>query len=101
MGDGPASFPQSITAALRDLYKSMDKGQNLPPLVLLQVLQNAFPRFAERSEHGGYQQQDANECWVELLNMLKQKLASDAMIRYHPPSTNTSVLTSTRRLSAS
>ena len=43
----------------------------------LQVLQNAFPRFAERSEHGGYQQQDANECWVELLNMLKQKLASD------------------------
>ena len=43
----------------------------------LQVLHNAFPRFAEKSEHGGFQQQDANECWVELLNMLKQKLASD------------------------
>ena len=37
----------------------------------------AFPRFAERGENGGYQQQDANECWVELLNMLKQKLVSD------------------------
>ena len=35
--DGSASFPQSITAAMRDLYKSMDKGQNMPPLVLLQV----------------------------------------------------------------
>lgn len=75
--DGSASFPQSITAALRDLYKSMDKGQNMPPLVLLQVLHNAFPRFAEKSEHGGFQQQDANECWIELLNMLKQKLSSD------------------------
>ena len=41
------------------------------------MLHNAFPRFAEKSEHGGFQQQDANECWVELLNMLKQKLASD------------------------
>ena len=68
---------QSITAALRDLYKSMDLGKNVPPLVLLNVLHNAFPRFAEKSEHGGgYQQQDANECWIELLGMLKQKLPS-------------------------
>ena len=37
---------------------------------------NAFPRFAERGEQGGYQQQDANECWVELLGMIKQKLMS-------------------------
>ena len=31
----------------------------------------AFPRFAERGENGGYQQQDANECWVEVLRMLQ------------------------------
>ncbi len=55
----------------------MDKGQNIPPLVLLQVLHLAFPRFAEKSEHGGFQQQDANECWVELMSMVKQKLKSD------------------------
>lgn len=42
--------------------------------ILLQVLHNAFPRFAERGQMGGYQQQDANECWVELMGMLKQKL---------------------------
>jgi hypothetical protein len=30
-------------------------------------------RFAERGEQGGFQQQDANECWMELLKMLQQK----------------------------
>ncbi|XP_018330889.1 ubiquitin carboxyl-terminal hydrolase 14 [Agrilus planipennis] len=65
---------QSITAALRDLYSSMDKGSTIPPIVLLQVLHMAFPRFAEKSQHGGFQQQDANECWTELVRMLQQKL---------------------------
>jgi len=40
---------------------------------MLQTLHNAFPAFAERGEQGGYQQQDANECWMELLKMLQQK----------------------------
>ncbi|XP_059090068.1 ubiquitin carboxyl-terminal hydrolase 14-like [Tigriopus californicus] len=71
------THPQSITASLRDLMNTMDKGQTLPPLVLLQVLHRAFPNFAEKSEHGGYQQQDANECWVEIMNMVKQKLPSE------------------------
>lgn len=65
---------QSITAALRDLYDSMDKGSSLPPVVLVQMMHLAFPRFAEKSEHGGFQQQDANECWTELIRMLQQKL---------------------------
>ncbi|XP_069680019.1 ubiquitin carboxyl-terminal hydrolase 14 [Periplaneta americana] len=66
---------QSITAALRDLYDSMDKGASIPPIILLQVLHMAFPRFAEKSDHGGFTQQDANECWTELVRMLQQKLA--------------------------
>ncbi len=61
----------------------MDAGKNLPPIVLLQVLHLAFPRFAEKSEHGGgFQQQDANECWVEMLGMLKQKLPSEGNDRF-------------------
>jgi ubiquitin carboxyl-terminal hydrolase 14 len=75
--NGAGSEAQSITAALRDLYKTMDTGKNTAPFILLQVLHMAFPRFAEKSEHGGWQQQDANECWVELLGMLKQKLPSE------------------------
>ena len=37
----------------------------------------AFPRFAEKGEQGVYQQQDANECWIELLGLLKRKLPSE------------------------
>ncbi|XP_046999620.1 ubiquitin carboxyl-terminal hydrolase 14 [Schistocerca americana] len=65
---------QSITAALRDLYESMEKGATIPPILLLEVLHMAFPRFAEKSEHGGFTQQDANECWTEMVRMLQQKL---------------------------
>lgn len=56
--DGANVIPaQSITAALRDLYTTMDKGNNVPPIVLLQMLHLAFPRFAEKNEHGGFAQQ--------------------------------------------
>ena len=48
---------QSITAALRDLYKMMEGVSSISPFVMLQVLHMAFPRFAEKSEHGGFQQQ--------------------------------------------
>jgi len=49
----------SVTAALRDLYSAMDRGNgsSIPPFILLQVLHAAFPRFAEKSSHGGFQQQ--------------------------------------------
>ena len=69
LGGGPD--PDNLTAALRDLYTTMDKGNTVPPIIMLQVLHNAFPRFAERGEGGGYQQQDANECWMEILRMLQ------------------------------
>lgn len=66
--------PQSVAAAMRDLYGLMEGSAVVPPLVLLQVLHTAFPRFAEKSEHGGFAQQDANECWLEVVRMLQQKL---------------------------
>lgn len=65
---------QSVTAALRDLYGVMDRSAVVPPILLLQVLHLAFPRFAEKSERGGFVQQDANECWTEMVRMLQQKL---------------------------
>jgi ubiquitin carboxyl-terminal hydrolase 14 len=73
--DGLQFVPsQSITAALRDLYEGMDKGSSLPPVILVQMMHSTFPRFAEKSKMGGFQQQDANECWTELVRMLQQKL---------------------------
>ncbi|KAM9500306.1 ubiquitin carboxyl-terminal hydrolase 14 [Clarias gariepinus] len=64
-----------ITAALRDLYESMDKtSSSIPPIILLQFLHMAFPQFAEKGEQGQYLQQDANECWVQMMRVLQQKL---------------------------
>ncbi|KAF4116921.1 ubiquitin carboxyl-terminal hydrolase 14 [Onychostoma macrolepis] len=66
---------QYITAALRDLYESMDKtASSIPPIILLQFLHMAFPQFAEKGDQGQYLQQDANECWVQIMRVLQQKL---------------------------
>lgn len=72
---GGISTADSITAALRDLYSSMDKaGAAIPPMIFIQVLHMAYPQFAEKSEHGGFAQQDANECWTEVVRCLQQEV---------------------------
>uniref|UniRef100_A0AAX7U2W8 Ubiquitin carboxyl-terminal hydrolase 14 n=1 Tax=Astatotilapia calliptera TaxID=8154 RepID=A0AAX7U2W8_ASTCA len=69
------SPPLYITAALRDLYETMDKtSSSLPPIILLQFLHMAFPQFAEKGDQGQYLQQDANECWLQMMRVLQQKL---------------------------
>ncbi|MEE6523869.1 hypothetical protein FKM82_022971 [Ascaphus truei] len=65
----------SFLPALRDLFESMDKtSSSIPPIILLQFLHMAFPQFAEKGEQGQYLQQDANECWVQVMRVLQQKL---------------------------
>ncbi|XP_067835847.1 ubiquitin carboxyl-terminal hydrolase 14 isoform X2 [Heptranchias perlo] len=67
--------PQYITAAFRDLFESMDKtSSSIPPIILLQFLHMAFPQFAEKGDQGQYLQQDANECWIQIMRVLQQKL---------------------------
>ncbi|KAL9981188.1 hypothetical protein ACROYT_G009858 [Oculina patagonica] len=71
----PTDPAHSITVALRDLYKIMDKtADSLPPIIFLQILHSVFPQFAEKTEQGIYMQQDANECWTQIVRMLQQKL---------------------------
>lgn len=66
---------QSITAAVHNLFESMDKTSGaVPPIIMLNVLHMCYPRFAEKSDHGGFQQQDANECWTELVRCLQRNL---------------------------
>lgn len=73
--DGGMAPDQSVTAAMRDLFESMDKtGGAVPPIIMLNVLHMCFPQFAEKSDNGTFQQQDANECWTELVRCLQRKL---------------------------
>lgn len=65
---------QRLTAALRDLYATMDCSSVTEPLILLRMLHNSIPRFAQRGEGNTFQQQDANECWTELTRFLQQNL---------------------------
>jgi len=65
----------AITVSLRDLFRVMNKtSEGIPPFVFLQVLHTVFPHYAEKTEQGVFQQQDANECWTQLVRMLQQRI---------------------------
>ncbi|KAI0277826.1 cysteine proteinase [Russula aff. rugulosa BPL654] len=63
-----------IARSLRDLYTTMSRSTGgVMPLSFLTVLRTAVPQFAERSRtgNGGFAQQDAEECWTQLTNHLR------------------------------
>lgn len=62
--------PQSMTLAIKSVFDQMERSANVTPVFLVQTLHNVFPQFAQTGEKGVYRQQDANECWVELMKML-------------------------------
>lgn len=64
-----------LTAAARDLFRELDRGhESLPPFQFVLALRNKFPQFSSQSNEGGFQQQDAEECWTNLLYALREKL---------------------------
>ncbi|KAL5281160.1 USP14 family protein [Megaselia abdita] len=69
-----ASSSQSITSVLKKTFARMETGGTAIPMILLETLHANFPQFAQTGENGAYRQQDANECWCELLKLLQQKL---------------------------
>ncbi|ESN92094.1 hypothetical protein HELRODRAFT_89960, partial [Helobdella robusta] len=75
-----------ITSAMKELFKVMDRtSTSIPPILMLNVLHTCYPQFAEKNDHGQFQQQDANECWVELIRCLQKALS---------PTTNATTSTS-------
>lgn len=75
---GTMAGSESVVAAMKQLFNEMDTtNESVPPLVMVKVLHMTIPRFAERGEQGGFQQQDANECWTELMRMLSESLPGE------------------------
>jgi len=65
----------NLTVAMRDLFGLLThSNQAIPPLVFLQVLRAAFPQFSQKGSNGAYMQQDAEECWTQIMLSLGQKL---------------------------
>lgn len=69
-----APAAQSITSVLKKTFERMESGGTAIPMLLLETLHTNFPQFAQPGENGAYRQQDANECWCELMKLLQQKL---------------------------
>ncbi|KAI9058743.1 cysteine proteinase [Trametes sanguinea] len=77
-----SSTTPGLPMALRNLYSNMAKTtESVTPSAFLAALRQAFPQFAQQMSPsagikaligGGYAQQDAEECWVQLTNSLKE-----------------------------
>lgn len=64
----------NMVVTLRDTYTQMEKNSVVIPMSLLDMLHIMFPQFAEKNENGNFIQQDAHECWGELMKAMQQKL---------------------------
>jgi len=63
-----------LTKATKELFMDMKRGgEPFPPFAFLTTLREKFPQFAQQGQ-GGYMQQDAEECWTNLLFTLKEKV---------------------------
>ncbi|CAE6470427.1 unnamed protein product [Rhizoctonia solani] len=68
----PTTSQHRLAMALRETYRAMGKTtEGFPPLILLTNLRAVFPQFAEQSNAGHYAQQDAEECWSQMINAMK------------------------------
>ncbi|KAJ1971230.1 deubiquitinating enzyme [Dimargaris xerosporica] len=75
-GINQANLSANLTASLRDLYRDLNENPDgYPPIVFLQKFRALFPKFSETdSRSGTYRQQDAEECWTEMLTVLRDNL---------------------------
>lgn len=65
-----------LTVATKDLFNELDKNvKPVAPMQFWMVLRKKFPQFGQL-HNGSFMQQDAEECWTQLLYTLSQSLKS-------------------------
>lgn len=65
-----------LTVATKDLFSDLDKNvKPVAPMQFWMVLRKKFPQFGQL-QNGSFMQQDAEECWTQLLYTLSQSLRS-------------------------
>ncbi|EPZ34611.1 cysteine proteinase [Rozella allomycis CSF55] len=71
-----ADVRKTLTVSLRDLFNNLSKTvESSNPLIFLNVLRLVNPQFSQQSR-GQFMQQDAEECWSCIVNVLKEYLKS-------------------------
>lgn len=77
-----SSSPSSkLTSAINSVFIQLEKGTTVTPVILLQTLHSTFPQFSQSDGNGTYRQQDANECWSEILKVLQDKLPARQSVK--------------------
>lgn len=76
---GPAlDASHKLTLATRDLFRELGTSKHpVAPHRFLKLLREKYPQFGELGEHGTPMQQDAEECWTQLVYTLSQRLHSE------------------------
>ena len=67
--DGNAKLTEAAKGLFSDLNRS---AQPVHPLRFLLMLREKFPQFAETNRQGQFSQQDAEECWTQLVYTLRE-----------------------------
>lgn len=72
---GVADAAGRLAAATKELFADLKAGgAPFPPLKFLLALRARFPQFAQQDPKGGYMQQDAEECYSQVMYTLKEQL---------------------------
>ena len=72
MGDSDAA----VAAAMKGLFQQMTAGgDSVTPFMFVNIFRQSFPQFAEQRQNV-YMQQDADECWNTLAQVLKSQLTT-------------------------
>lgn len=58
--------------------------QPVTPFGFLMQLREKYPQFAQQSNTGAYMQQDAEECWTQLLYTLRERLKVGVLTHSKP-----------------
>ncbi|KDD75798.1 ubiquitin carboxyl-terminal hydrolase [Helicosporidium sp. ATCC 50920] len=74
-----AGGPVSLAGATKHLFSRLTQSARpVPPMEFLLALRSRFPQFAQQSREGGFMQQDAEECWTNVLYALHEGLEKPA-----------------------
>jgi ubiquitin carboxyl-terminal hydrolase 14 len=69
-----------LTQAARELFADLQRGgEPLAPFKFLLTMRQRFPQFAQQTNDGRYMQQDAEECWTQVMYALKEQLKVRAL----------------------
>eukprot|EP00882_Tetradesmus_deserticola_P025520 GHRQ01028039.1.p1 GENE.GHRQ01028039.1~~GHRQ01028039.1.p1 ORF type:complete len:300 (+),score=111.82 GHRQ01028039.1:751-1650(+) len=64
-----------LAQAARELFAELQRGgEPLSPFKFLLTMRQRFPQFAQQTNEGLYMQQDAEECWTQVMYALKEQL---------------------------